>query len=246
MERDNGLEAKAFAFLGTADRTVVDELLRDLADEGIAAYAVPADPAERLYVDRASLPYAQALLRHRLGDTDDEDHPDPADGVDGVEHADHKDAHESSADDETWQLLVADFHRDGDGDRPWPDAENIDEPDAAGDTADDTDETTKRTARVSIVRLDRDDDTDSEPDEDHYVPPDPPQFVSGDPWIKVAWVAMLASACYLIAGMVLGWRMPGWAVILSAAGFIGGIVTHVIRIRDPRDGDPPSDDGAVV
>ncbi|MQA80910.1 MAG: hypothetical protein GEV10_20910 [Streptosporangiales bacterium] len=230
MERDNGLEAKAFAFLGTADRAVADELLRELADEGIAAYAVPADPAERLYVDRTSLAYAQALLKHRLSDTDD---ADGASGDDG------------SSDDETWQLLVADFHRDadGEGDRPWPEAEDIDESDTA---TGDTDDTAKRTPRVSVVRLDHDDDAEPEPDEDHYIPPEPPQFTSGDPWIKFAWVAMLASACYLIAGMVLGWKMPGWAALLSAAGFIGGIVTHVIRIRDPREGDPPSDDGAVV
>lgn len=243
MERDNGLEATAFAFLGTADRDVTDELLRELADEGIAAYAVSADPAERVYVDRASLLYARALLKHRLAGTDDEDDGD-TDALTADDASGEDTGTDTTSVEETWQLIVADFHREAEGERPWPDAENVDEPDS------DTDDTAKRTPRVSVVRLDRDDDSadaDAEPDEDdHYVPPEPPQFVSGDPWIKVAWVAMLASACYLIAGMVLGWRMPGWAVLLSAAGFVGGIVTHVLRIRDPRDGDPPSDDGAVV
>lgn len=256
VERDNGLEADTFVFLGTVDASRSEELLDDLAAEGIAAYAESGDPGERLYVDRTSLGYAEALLRRSgAAVTDDED--------DGDEDDDEPDADAAASDDEdgadAWERIVADFDRADDDteDRPWPDAEDLaDDDTASGDESDDSDDSDdsgdeaeertvgKNKARVSIIKL----DTDDEPEDDeagHYVKPPPPPLPKGDIWTKGAWVVMLAALAYPITGLILDWEMPGWTIALAVVAFIAGIVTHVMRLRDPR-ADSDSDDGAVV
>lgn len=264
VERDNGLEADTFVFLGSVEASRSDELLDDLAAEGIAAYAESGDPDERLYVDGDSLGYAEALLRRSGAAVSTDEDADGDDGDDDPDEGDDDPAAETDdgdkdddGDDEAWERIVADFDRDGDDDRPWPDAEHLaDDADAAakdkdtesGDSAadDDAEERTvgKNKAKVSVIRL----DTDEEPEEDdtdHYVKPPPPPLPKGDVWTKGAWVVMLAALAYPITGLILDWDMPGWSLALAVVAFIAGIVTHVIRLRDPRAGDGP-DDGAVV
>ncbi|MGH3373243.1 MAG: hypothetical protein ACRDP6_00745, partial [Actinoallomurus sp.] len=116
--RGNGVDADEYTFLGAATRAVSDGLLRELADEGVAAYAVPAGEDdsdedgsgkdsgedERLYVDRTSLAYARRLLRRHTDDT----------------------AREGGGDEAAWARVLADFHAEpADGAHPWPDAEDI-------------------------------------------------------------------------------------------------------------------------
>ncbi|MPY81471.1 MAG: hypothetical protein GEV04_24435 [Actinophytocola sp.] len=151
--------------------------------------------------------------------------------------------------DDAWQRLVADFHRDDDGDPSWPQAENVDTENAEAD-GDSTDEATdspsgRKRAKVSIVSLD-DDEQPADLDDDHFVPPEPPPLPKGDLWTKLAWLVMLAAIAYPTAGFILDWRMPGWAIVLAVAGFVGGIVTHVVRMRDPQQDGTGPDDGAVV
>lgn len=232
--RGNGVDADEYTFLGAATRAVSDGLLRELADEGVAAYAVPAgeddsdeddsgkDSAkdsgedERLYVDRTSLAYARRLLRRHTDDT----------------------ARESGDDDAAWARVLADFHAEpAEGTHPWPDAEDIAE-----------DDRPKPRSRVVRVQLDRDDpdDEDEVDDEEHFVKPDPPELPRGDMLTKVAWAVMLLAIAYPVVSLATGWPLPGWAIALAVVAFIGGIVIHVLRIRDPRSDEPGSDDGAVV
>lgn len=251
MERDNGLEAETFAFLGTVRASRSDELLADLAAEGIAAYAVSGEPDDRLYVDDGSLGYAEALLR-RSGASGTDDDTDSTDDTDDAGDERAGDAGEDAA----WERIVADFDRDDDPDedRPWPDAEDVedDERDAGDDsagTAEDTDDDEPRTvgknrAKVSVIRIDTDAEDTQADEEEHYVKPEPPKL-KGDVWTRSAWLVMLAALAYPIAGIVLHWDMPGWSIALAVVAFIAGVVTHVVRLRDSGTDDGP-DDGAVV
>jgi hypothetical protein len=227
QRRGNGVDADEYTFLGTATRAVSDGLLRELAGEGVAAYAVAGldagdDRDERLYVDRTSLAYARRLLRLHTEDAARE-----ADGGDA-----------DGDTDAAWERLLADFDAEPtDGAHPWPDAEDIVE-----------NEKPKPRSRVVRVQLDRDepDDEDQPEDEEHFVKPDPPELPRGDLLTKVAWAVMLLAVAYPLVSLGTGWPLPGWAIALAVVVFIGGIVIHVLRIRDPRSDEPGSDDGAVV
>lgn len=247
--RDNGLHAETYVYLGSVEPPVADDLLAALREEGIAAYVVPAEPSTdpflrwtvnrielptyRVYVDRLGASYAQVLLRRRRRDHEAAAvHPSSAEPVPAEDV------------DEAWQRIVADFDREpASGERPWPTAEDVERAEAAAPAA---------TSRVSPDRdladleVEEDDGEHREEgdDEEHYEPPEPPRLPSGDPVTKVAWVGVGAGAGYLIVGALAGFHMPGWSVLLAVVAFVGGVVAHVIRIRDPRD--PGSDDGAVV
>jgi hypothetical protein len=242
--RGNGVDADEYTFLGTATRAISDGLLRELADEGVAAYAVAADGAaadgadadsdddsdsdddangaaagERLYVDRTSLAYARRLLRRHTEDA--------------LREADDGD------DTAAWERILADFNAEpAEGAHPWPDAEDITD-----------EERPKPRSRVVRVRLDRDepdDEDEQEDDEEHFVRPDPPELPRGDMLTKVAWAVMLLAIAYPVVSLATGWPLPGWAITLAVVVFIAGIVIHVLRIRDPHSDEPGSDDGAVV
>lgn len=242
MGRDNGIEADDFVFLGTVDHQLAEELLDELGSEGIAAYSAPsnADEAEhdeRVYVDEHSLSYARALLRRSL--TADNDGTDEASAT----TTDDPDA------DLAWNQLIADFHKDSDSDDdpPWPQAEDLGDDEAdtesdSGDSGDAEGPASKRKAKVTVVDLEAD---PAEDDEEHYVRPEPPKLPRGDLLTKAAWAVMLAAVVYPILAVALDWRIPGWAVALAVTCFIGGVVVHVLRIRDPHSGGD-SDNGAVL
>lgn len=254
MERDNGLEAQSFVFLGTVDRQVAEELLTDLGDEGIAAYlaAVERDEEpddERVYVDEESVQYARALLRHTLTGGRDEATDDEA--ADDEPTADQTDV----PSDETWARLVASYHRPADDtDRPWSEAEEVDGEESTDDEATqdrkdredrDGDRSRRARPRVSVVRLDADEPADETDDDEHYVRPEPPKLPRGDVLTKAAWAVMFLALAYPIAAVVLDWPLPGWLIALAVVVFIAGVVVHVVRIRDPESGGD-ADDGAVV
>ncbi|MQA05504.1 MAG: hypothetical protein GEV07_23225 [Streptosporangiales bacterium] len=239
MGRDNGLEADDFVFLGTVNGRLAEELLADLGAEGIAAYTAPANADERehderVYVDEHSLSYARALMRRTVAAAADTGEPA---------------ASTADADtEEAWARLVADFHRDrdeADDDPPWPRAEDVPDTDEepAKEPADDP--PAEKKAKVTVVDLDA--EPDEVVDDDHYVRPEPPTLPKGDLLTKAAWAVMLVAVVYPITAIALDWKIPGWAVVLAVAGFVGGVVVHVIRIRDPHDdGGGDSDNGAVV
>jgi hypothetical protein len=83
-------------------------------------------------------------------------------------------------------------------------------------------------------------------DDDHYVPPAPPPLPRLDPVAKGAWAALFGGPAYLMAAVMAGWPVPGWAAFTSVAAFVGGFATLVMRMgeRPPHDSGP--DDGAVV
>ena len=89
---------------------------------------------------------------------------------------------------------------------------------------------------------------DSEPDdpEDHYVPPPPPPLPRLDPLTKLAWICVLGGPLFLLLTKVFGWVPVEGSGVLALFAFIGGFVGLVYRMKDDREDDSDSDDGAVV
>lgn len=218
--RDNGLRAQTYVFLATVDAQDVAEVLTELREDNIAAYALPSEPpvhsitravsgiqlpTERVYVDRLGLPYARALLRRRR-DRDD-----------------------------AWQHIVEDFEREVPAtEHSWPTAEDVTS----------SEEAQAVTEPRPPAYAEAEEDADDADDDEHYVPPPPPSLRKDDPITKAATAAIGVSLAYLVAAVAFDWHSHAWAILLAIAGVVAGVVTHVIRIRDPRE--PDSDDGAHV
>lgn len=82
-------------------------------------------------------------------------------------------------------------------------------------------------------------------DEGRYVPPPPPEVGwSSDPPRLLAWLGLVLSPIVLLVATVAAIRLPGWAMTLLLAAFLGGFGYLVMTMnREPRD---PYDDGAVL
>jgi hypothetical protein len=50
----------------------------------------------------------------------------------------------------------------------------------------------------------------------------------------------------LLLVTVLGWQLPGMVTLLLVSGFVGGLVTLILRMNDRPPNDWGGDDGAVV
>ena len=92
----------------------------------------------------------------------------------------------------------------------------------------------------------RDSTAPEDPDDEHYVPPEPPPLPKLNPATKLAWLALFGGPAYLMICTIVGWPISGLAAFLCVAAFIGGFAALVIRMDNggPRDSGP--DDGAVV
>ena len=88
--RGNGLVASSYVAMADVEPQLADQLLGELRVAGVAAYAaaVADGTVERLYVDRAAVPDAEAVLRRRL--------PDPPGSSTSL-----------SSEDEAWAAIVA-------------------------------------------------------------------------------------------------------------------------------------------
>jgi hypothetical protein len=83
-------------------------------------------------------------------------------------------------------------------------------------------------------------------DDDHYVPGPPPPPPHLDLVSRLSWSGVFGGPLLLLAAALVSWTPPGFVVILCVLGFVGGMTTLVVRMKDhpPHDGGP--DDGAVV
>ena len=67
------------------------------------------------------------------------------------------------------------------------------------------------------------------------------------PGAKAAWTGLFGGPGYLLVATLAGWSVPGWALFLAIAAFVGGFTVLVLRQSDrPPDEDSGPDDGAVV
>ncbi|WP_067463160.1 hypothetical protein [Actinomadura macra] len=261
--RGNGLSADTYAPLVDLAPHLADAMLAALGEAGVAAYAAspseladlpdlaaeapPGDALDRLYVDVDMKPAAEGILRAHLARLRDASARGPEPETDLAEPAGDPPAPDGETaerdEDAIWAEIVAGFDTTPEGgDTPWPDQENIEEPE---DPPDEGDDRTGRLPRVRMIKPTETVDLPPAPDDDegHYVPPPPPPLPSADPLTKGAWIALIGGPVYLLITVILDWEVPGWAAFLAVAAFIGGFVTLVLRMGDePRD----PDDGAVV
>ncbi|MFC8723515.1 hypothetical protein, partial [Kitasatospora sp. NPDC057198] len=93
----------------------------------------------------------------------------------------------------------------------------------------------------------RDHSPAEDPDEGHFVPPEPPPLPPADTTAKFAWLAVLGGPALLLFDAVVWHEVSGWPAWVGLLAFLGGFGTLVARMKD-RDEDEPEDPngGAVV
>lgn len=100
----------------------------------------------------------------------------------------------------------------------------------------------------TVPSADDKDGDESDDDEGHFVPPEPPPLPESDTTTKFAWLAVLGGPLLLIFTILLQQELAWWIITLGVGGFLGGFGTLVARMRDGRDEDDWDDPGrgAVV
>lgn len=242
--RDNGLTATAYTSLGRIDPLVAEPVLDALKAAGIAAYCESQSGALSEALTEVATP-EEAEEPARIPVGYDEIFVD----AEAVERA--RPVIDRSTEDAEWKSLVEQFNKpsapghDGGADPVprWPVSEDVDEKyeplidvptglTIKDDTPDEDEADTKPAKKTD------------DPHE-HFVPPEPPRGPRLD-WVsRLAWLGLLGGPLLLIAAAVLDFG-TGRITTLAVAGFIGGFLTLVLRMKDrlpPGDG---GDDGAVV
>jgi hypothetical protein len=222
--RSNGLTAEDYAPLAVLDRSVAADALLALREAGVAAYAVqPEGDGEAgseqatLFADRAALERARAVVREL---TPDAVAPAATPAVDEV----------------AWQQIVSGFSATA----PEPDHG---QEQAADAPAEDPPEVRRR-----------DDDVPEPPRAPHPLVRDDEHFVPEPTWpgprldlvSRLAWAGVLGGPLLLVGSALVSWSPPRLLLLLFVLGFVGGMTTLVLRMKDRPPPDDGPDDGAVV
>lgn len=88
---------------------------------------------------------------------------------------------------------------------------------------------------------------EEEEGEGRFVPPEPPPLPETDMITRFAWLGVIGGPVLLVGCAVLGVDMTWWLTTAGVGGFLGGMATLVLGMRDDPDDewtDPGS--GAVV
>jgi len=217
--RSNGLTADDYAPLAVLGQSVAADALLALREAGVAAYAVHSDMDEDGRPDRATL-FADRSALERARAVVRELAPEATVPTPTPQ-----------VDEVAWQQIVSGFATTAD--EPQPRADDL--PQDLTDVRGLREEEVPPPEPHPLVR-----------DDDHYVPAPPPPPPHLD-WIsRLAWTGVFGGPLLLLAAALLSWTPPGFIVMLCVLGFVGGMTTLVVRMKDhpPHDGGP--DDGAVV
>lgn len=84
-----------------------------------------------------------------------------------------------------------------------------------------------------------------DPEEDHFLPPDPGPVLGGDPLLTMAWVVVAVVPVLLILAAVLWRSAPSIVIQVAGAVFVAAVGVLVWRMPRSRD-DDTSGPGAVV
>ena len=235
--RDNGLNAASYEAAGEVDPRLADTVLKSLAAAGIAAYTKPSVGRDQLYVDATETGRAREIVRR-------------------------------TTDDVIFAELVASLGTEDSGERPWPAAEDLDRPDrnrrrsADGSspaessttpgTSPDTEETTPIDVSAEIAAADAAEaervrrEAERDPEQDHFVPPEPAPAPKLD-WIsKLAWTGLIGGPAILVLAAVFDIGRGGRLLTIALLAFVAGFLTLVLRMKDRPPIDDTPDDGAVV
>lgn len=228
--RGNGLAATAYVPLAELDPRLADAVLAALREAGVAAYVTPSTgttggylevslpdrPTDRVWVDSAARPRAEAVLAE-LANPSAAAEPPVVD------------------DEESWRAIVATFSAAPPRTPTWPAAEEVAEEGPPGG----------RVVRRAEPALPADDPA-RPADEEHYVPPIPPPVPQPQGVTRWAALAIAVGLGVLILPAVLSDPVGPGLALLAVLAVIGGFVTLVVRMRDAPPTDSGPDDGAVV
>lgn len=211
--RGNGLTAESYTAVSEVDRSHAGDALLVLREIGVAAYVVLDDDGRaQVFADRGAVPKAQRALRDLA--------TEPA-GLD------------DNADD-AWEQIVAEYDKSA----PEPSQDWKPSPHIPVDP-----EPTPPPPRARPVPTD---DLNSEAtwdDEGHFVPPEPPPVLPPRDLVsRLAWGGLIGGPLLMLVAVVFGTGMPTEVLMVCALGFVGGLVTLIVRMRDRGDGS----DGAVL
>jgi hypothetical protein len=84
------------------------------------------------------------------------------------------------------------------------------------------------------------------PDDDHFVPPDPPWQRADNPVTRYGWIALLGGCLLLLVPALIGATLSSGWLLIAVAAIAGGFITLVLRMKDSPPTDSGPDDGAVV
>ena len=158
------------------------------------------------------------------------------------------DADDGSVDVEAaWADIVARWDTDVPRAEPVAPADTVPADTVPADTARDTDDSDMAwagpTSHVGGEAARAAGHESAEPDDDRYVPPEPPPLPRGDAVSRLAWGGVLGAPLFLVLSMLFWRGVPTLLVVAAIAAFVAGFVTLVVRMPDGQD---DADDGAVV
>ncbi|GAA0656800.1 hypothetical protein GCM10010193_04240 [Kitasatospora atroaurantiaca] len=148
--------------------------------------------------------------------------------------------------DAIFAALVAQFDDPVDLNNPeWPEIENLR---ARDDLADLAPQPRPRPAEPSpgLARGPRDYEAAEDPDEGHFVPPEPPPLPEADTTTKFAWLAVLGGPALLLFDSVVWREVAGWPAWVGVSAFLGGFVTLVARMKNHDEDEPEDPNGGAV
>jgi hypothetical protein len=223
--RTNGLTAEDYAPIAELDTSLAADALLALRDAGVAAYAVQPEGDDEQGPPQAGTQTATVFADRKA--------------IDRARAVIHGLAPEAVApmpvspvDEVAWQQIVSGF------------SATASEPEHDSALPTSGDEPRGLDAPASAT-------PDREPhplvgdDDEHFTPDPPPPPPDIDLVSRLAWAGVFGGPLVMLSSAMLSWAPPRGLVLLCALGFIGGMVTLVLRMKDrpPRDG---GDDGAVV
>jgi hypothetical protein len=83
------------------------------------------------------------------------------------------------------------------------------------------------------------------PDEDHFVPPPPPDLPEGTPIHRLAWAGTLGGPALLVGAALVGYDLPRAVYLAAGIAALAGFATLVWLLPDARE-DSGWDDGAQL
>jgi hypothetical protein len=214
--RGNGLTAQSYAIAGEVSSVHAGDALLALRDVGVAAYVVlGSDDHVQVFADSEALPAARRALASILDDN-------------------------ATNSDDAWSQIVSGWSRTA----PDPEARGERPPPASGDRAAQAPPEEAAPPPPPTAGTGELDTPATWEDEGHFIPPPVPPVGRGDKISRFAWAGLIGGPLLLLVATVFQWNLPSEILMLCLLGFVGGLVTLVVRMKDGDDDEPGN--GAVI
>ncbi|HET7328057.1 MAG TPA: hypothetical protein VFJ14_12325 [Nocardioidaceae bacterium] len=212
--RGNGLTADSYTAVSLVDRNHAGDALLVLREVGVAAYVVLADDGRvQVFADRDAVPEARQALQ------DLSTEPVVTD--------------EST--DDAWTQIVAGYDQSA----PEPPAAWTLPPRISLDPEPPPAPPQSRSAPTDDLNTEA-----SWEEEGHFVPPVPPPVLPPRDLVsRLAWGGLVGGPLLVLVAVVIGLGLPTEVLMLCLLGFVAGLVTLIVRMRDRGD---DAGDGAVL